>query len=65
MQPSEFWSLSPWEFWAEFDMRADQARRARQARVGGKAVPYDALHEAQAKARKLHKAKMKEKEAVL
>lgn len=61
MQPSEFWSLSPWEFWLEFDRRAEDARARRRATVGGKSVPLNALEEAQATARRLHKAKKQAK----
>lgn len=57
MQPSEFWNLSPWEFWIEFDRRAEEHRNASRVEVGGKHVPLTALQEAQAKARRLHKAK--------
>lgn len=63
MAPSEFWNLSPWEFWLEFDCRADQARKTNEAlsaRAGGKSVPIGALKEAQEKARALHAAKKKE-----
>jgi len=35
----------------------DTARDMQSARVGGKTVPLNALQEAQAKARKLHKTK--------
>jgi hypothetical protein len=49
--------MSPWEFWIEFDMRADHARKSRRAEVGGKSVPVDALEEARAKARQLYRAK--------
>ena len=49
--------MSPWEFWIEFDRRVDDHRNREQARIGGKAVPMTALQEAQATARRLHKAK--------
>jgi hypothetical protein len=54
--------MSPWEFWIEFDTRADQHRRSQRTDIGGKSVPVSALEEARAKARALHKAK-KEKKA--
>ena len=63
MNPSEFWNLSPWEFWIEFDTRADMHRRSQQARIGGKSVPVNALQEAQAKARAIHKAKREQEPA--
>lgn len=55
--------MSPWEFWLEFDRRVDDHRRTEQAQVGGKSVPASAIREAQATARRLHKAKRKQKEA--
>lgn len=60
MSPSDFWSLSPWEFWIEFDLRAEIHRNSQRARIGGKSVPVTALQEAQAKARAIHKAKKQE-----
>lgn len=62
MQPSEFWALSPWEFWLEFDQRVELHRRVQTTTVGGKPVPMSALQEAQSKARKLHKAKQEAKQ---
>lgn len=49
--------MSPWEFWLEFDRRAEDYRNRARAEVGGKSVPLNALQEAQATARRLHKAK--------
>jgi len=49
--------MSPWEFWVEFDARADQHRRTSRTEVGGRTVPVNALEEAKARARKIHAAK--------
>jgi hypothetical protein len=49
--------MSPWEFWLEFDARAESARRAQRVDVNGKSVPHSVLKEAQTKARAIHKAK--------
>jgi hypothetical protein len=49
--------MSPWEFWIEYNSRVETARNIQQAKVGGRSVPLTALQEAQAKARKLQKAK--------
>ena len=48
--------MSPWEFWLEYNQRIDDARNTQQTKAGGHMVPLSALQEAQAKARKLHKA---------
>ena len=49
--------MSPWEFWLEYNPDII----TQQAKAGDHMVPLSALQEAQAKARKLHKAK-KDKE---
>lgn len=55
--------MSPAEFWAEFDRRAEMHRATRQARVGGRDAPLDAVQEAQATARRLFKAKKQQEAA--
>lgn len=54
MQPSEFWGISPQEWWWEYDMRVAEAEEVKKAIGKNKttATPdWDRL-------RKLHKAKM-------
>jgi hypothetical protein len=36
MQPSEFWNLSPAEYWAEFDSKVRTARRVQELADGAK-----------------------------
>ena len=62
MQPSEFWRLSPWEWWAELDAKIEAQERIDEAlneAKGGKAKGGGFSRAEWDKARAKHSEKMK------
>ena len=57
MQPSEFWALSPWEFWLEFDARYAAAIAMKKAVEGTDKFSGPEWE----KARAIHRKKMEAK----
>ena len=58
IQPSEFWRLSPWEWWVEFDAKVAESRRIEERSGGNKSGGGFSKSEWNA-ARKKHAEKMK------
>lgn len=61
MQPSEFWALSPWEWWIELDAKIEASKRIEErigeAKSGKKGGGF--TNAEWAAARKKHAEKMK------
>jgi hypothetical protein len=60
MQPGEFWSITPYDFWLEYDMRLDAIEAQERAIKRGRG---EATDEDFAFARQVHEAKKAKKAA--